>query len=92
MNDARFLRAPHHHAAFHEAGAKVAVVTAKDKLRALLGNGLDIRAAAPSLLLGEGRQGTLAENGIEDVLELVGMPLPTVYSRRSLASSSSPPA
>src|SRR6478609_7838423 len=41
MNDARFLRAPTIMQAFHEAGAKVAVVTAKDKLRTLLGNGLD---------------------------------------------------
>ncbi|MBC8747560.1 MULTISPECIES: alkaline phosphatase family protein [Paraburkholderia] len=36
MNDARFLRAPTIFAAFHDAGAKVAVVTAKDKLRTLL--------------------------------------------------------
>src|ERR1041384_8495587 len=31
MNDARFLRAPPIMKAFHDAGAKVAVVTAKDK-------------------------------------------------------------
>ena len=42
MNDARFLRAPTIMKAFHDAGAKVAVVTAKDKLRTLLGNGLDM--------------------------------------------------
>ena len=42
MNDASFLRAPTIMQAFHDAGAKVAVVTAKDKLRALLGNGLDM--------------------------------------------------
>ena len=48
MNDASFLRAPTIMQAFHDAGAKVAVVTAKDKLRTLLGKGLDMRAAAPS--------------------------------------------
>src|SRR3954463_7341252 len=40
MNDALFLRAPTIMKAFHDAGAKVAVVPAKDKLRTLLGNGL----------------------------------------------------
>ena len=40
MNDPKFLRAPTVFKAFHDAGAKVAVVTAKDKLRALLGHGL----------------------------------------------------
>src|SRR5438309_278549 len=42
MNDAKFLRAPTIMQAFHDAGAKVAVVTAKDKLRTLRGNGLDM--------------------------------------------------
>ena len=39
MNDVRFLRAPtiSH---YYVAGARVALVTAKDKLRALLGAGL----------------------------------------------------
>ena len=40
MNDVRFLRAPTLFSKFYEAGARVAVVTAKDKLRALLGAGL----------------------------------------------------
>ncbi|MEM9250558.1 MAG: alkaline phosphatase family protein, partial [Pseudomonadota bacterium] len=40
MNDVRFLRAPTIFSKFYEAGARVAVVTAKDKLRALLGAGL----------------------------------------------------
>lgn len=41
MNDASFLRADTIPAAFSRAGAKVAVVTAKDKLRRLLGSGLE---------------------------------------------------
>ncbi|MDH3663726.1 MAG: alkaline phosphatase family protein, partial [Alphaproteobacteria bacterium] len=42
MNDPKFLRAPTIFSAFQEAGAKIAVVTAKDKLRKLLGHGLVI--------------------------------------------------
>lgn len=40
MNDASFLRAPTILAGFADAGARVAAVTAKDKLRMLLGAGL----------------------------------------------------
>ena len=40
MNDPKFLRAPTIFENFQKAGAKVVVVTAKDKLRLLLGNGL----------------------------------------------------
>ena len=40
MNDVRFLRAPTIFSKYYAAGARVAVVTAKDKLRALLGAGL----------------------------------------------------
>ena len=41
MNDASFLRADTILAAFSNAGVRVAVVTAKDKLRRLLGHGID---------------------------------------------------
>jgi len=41
MNDASLLRADTILAAFSRAGAKVLVITAKDKLRHLLGSGLD---------------------------------------------------
>src|SRR3546814_14081681 len=40
MNDPAYLRAPTIFAAFQQAGATDAVVTAKDKLRRLLGHGL----------------------------------------------------
>ena len=40
MNDPRFLRAPTVFKGFYDIGARIAVVTAKDKLRALLGHGL----------------------------------------------------
>ncbi|HEV8348029.1 MAG TPA: phosphonoacetate hydrolase [Vicinamibacterales bacterium] len=41
MNDAAFLRAETILESFSRAGARVAVVTAKDKLRRLLGHGID---------------------------------------------------
>jgi phosphonoacetate hydrolase len=76
MNDARYLRAETILARFSRAGAKVAVVTAKDKLRALLGHGmLGICFSAE-----KADQATRAEHGIDNVLELVGRPLPSVYS------------
>src|SRR5215813_9644331 len=42
MNDPKYLRAPTVLAAFADAGASVAVVTAKDKLRKLLGHGMPL--------------------------------------------------
>jgi phosphonoacetate hydrolase len=76
MNDPRHLRVGTILAAFADAGAKVAVVTAKDKLRKLLGHKL--RGICFSAEKAD--QVTLAENGIENALKLVGMPLPSVYS------------
>jgi phosphonoacetate hydrolase len=76
MNDPKYLRVGTVLAAFADAGAKVAVVTAKDKLRKLLGHKLrgicfsSERAA----------EATVAEHGIKHVVELVGMPVPSVYS------------
>lgn len=94
MNDKRFLRAPTIFAAANEAGLRVAVVTAKDKLRRLLGAGLV--EEGPSLsgngeFVAPARTGicfsaekadeaTVEDNGIDNVLELVGKPLPSVYS------------
>ncbi len=81
MNDVRFLRAPTIFSRFYEAGARVAMVTAKDKLRALLGAGLrfdEDRAVAFS----SEKSGTTtkAEHGIENASEWLGMPVPDVYS------------
>jgi phosphonoacetate hydrolase len=81
MNDAKFLRSPTILAKFHEAGMKVAVVTAKDKLRTLLGKGLDFaKGTAIAFSSEKADKATKAENGIENVLDFVGLPLPTVYS------------
>jgi phosphonoacetate hydrolase len=67
-------------AAFADAGARVASVTAKDKLRRQLGKDLDLSRGNVSFSAERADQCTLAENGIENVLELVGMPLPHIYS------------
>jgi phosphonoacetate hydrolase len=76
MNDPKYLRAETILAALAGAGARVAVVTAKDKLRRLLGHGLQ-GICFSSEKAGEA---TLVEHGIEDVLTLVGRPVPSVYS------------
>jgi phosphonoacetate hydrolase len=80
MNDPKFLRAPTIFEAFQRAGARVAVVTAKDKLRGLLGNKLKFDGTAVSFSSEKADQCTLADHGIEAVLDLVAMPLPDVYS------------
>lgn len=81
MNDPRFLRAPTIMKAVFDAGAKVAVVTAKDKLRTLLGHGLDPASGRAIAFSSEkADKATLAENGIADVLARLGKPLPEVYS------------
>jgi phosphonoacetate hydrolase len=76
MNDPRYLRAGTILAAFADAGAKVAVITAKDKLRKLLGHGMKGICFSSE----KADQLTLAENGIEGMVERVGMPVPSVYS------------
>ncbi len=67
MNDPKYLRCGTLLAAFADAGAKVAVITAKDKLRTLLGHNL---------------KGTCfsSEKADAGMVELVGMPVPSVYS------------
>lgn len=81
MNDVRFLRAPTVFAKFYDAGARVAVVTAKDKLRALLGAGLefdDDRAIAFSAEKSDIT--TVDEHGIDNASDWLGMAVPEVYS------------
>lgn len=76
MNDPAYLRAGTLLAEAAQAGARVAVVTAKDKLRRLLGwqlKGICFSAEKAD-------RTTLAENGIDDACELAGLPVPDVYS------------
>jgi phosphonoacetate hydrolase len=76
MNDAKYLRTGTILAAFAAAGARVAVITAKDKLRSLLGHKLD------GICFSSEKSDTVtrATHGIDDALSLVGLPLPSVYS------------
>ncbi len=81
MNDPRFLRVGTIFEAFQKQGATVAVVTAKDKLRGLLGKGLELAPGrACSFSSEKSDKASLAENGIERVNELVGIGVPDVYS------------
>ncbi|ANG62925.1 phosphonoacetate hydrolase [Marinobacterium aestuarii] len=81
MNDPKYLRAPTLFAALQKEGAKIAVITAKDKLRKLLGNGLDFsQGNAVGFSAEKADEVSLAENGIDNILERVGMPVPSVYS------------
>ncbi|MFG2894620.1 phosphonoacetate hydrolase [Streptomyces sp. NPDC048248] len=77
MNDPALLRAPTLFSAFSQQGARVAVITAKDKLRRLLGQGLE---GGICFSAEKADQVTEAEHGIDKVLERVGMELPSVYS------------
>jgi phosphonoacetate hydrolase len=76
MNDPKWLRAPTLLAELANAGKAVAVITAKDKLRKLLGHGM--RGICFSSEKAD--QANEVENGIGGVLEMVGKPLPSVYS------------
>ncbi len=76
MNDAKFLRAPTILAEVAKVGKKVAVVTAKDKLSALLGHNLSGICFSAE----KADQVSLEKNGIADVLVKVGKPVPSVYS------------
>jgi phosphonoacetate hydrolase len=67
-------------AGFAESGAKVVSITAKDKLRRQLGKGLDVRQGHVSFSSEFADRCTLEENGIEHVLDYVGLPQPDMYS------------
>lgn len=77
MNDPQLLRAPTIFARFAAAGGSVAIITAKDKLRRLLGAGL---TGGICFSAEKANEVTQEQSGIDDVLGLVGMPLPSVYS------------
>ena len=81
MNDVRFLRAPTLFSKYYEAGSRVAVVTAKDKLRALLGDGLKFDEGRAICFSSEkADQATKGDNGIQNASEWLGRPVPEVYS------------
>jgi phosphonoacetate hydrolase len=82
MNDPKYLRAESILAAFSQAGARVAVVTAKDKLRRLLGEGLRLGADGTAVCFSSERaaETTRVEHGLDDAAAWLGRPVPSVYS------------
>lgn len=76
MNDPKFMRCGTILAAFADAGAKVVVITAKDKLRLQLGH--ELRGVCFSSEKAD--EATIADNGVDGVVDLVDMPVPSVYS------------
>lgn len=76
MNDPKYMTAETIFSAFAKAGKKVAVVTTKDKLRKMLSKDLSegICFSAEFSV-----QASVEENGIENVIDLMGKPNPTIY-------------
>ncbi len=81
MNDPSFLRAPTIFKGYYDAGARVAIVTAKDKLRTLLGHGLRFDEERAVCFSSE-RSGetTLSEHGLEKAANWLDRAVPDVYS------------
>ena len=77
MNSPNFLRTGTLLAAASRAGRKVAVVTAKEKLRRILGHGLEGGIAFSSEKAAEVNA---AEHGIDDVEGMLDRPAPEIYS------------
>jgi phosphonoacetate hydrolase len=75
--DASPMRATTILAEMSRAGVRVAAITAKDKLRKMLGHRMEGGICFSSEKAG---QATLAENGIENAEALVGRPAPDMYS------------
>ncbi|MBL1111005.1 alkaline phosphatase family protein [Streptomyces sp. 110] len=74
LNDPKFLRAPSIHAALAEHGVPTLMVTAKEKLRRLLGHG-----GVPSVSVEKANETGLPEYGIPDLPQLVGTRPPGIY-------------
>ena len=81
MNDVKFLRAPTLFGNFYKAGAKVAIVTAKDKLRALLGAGLEFDQDRAKCFSAEKSDTSTVEiHGQDAASKWLAFPQPEVYS------------
>ena len=80
MTGPELLRADTLFSGFAAAGARIAVVTAKDKLRCQLGKGLDLTRGNINFSAEKADLCTRVEHGIENALGYVGMPLAHMYS------------
>lgn len=78
MNSSQYLRAETIFPAAQQAGRKVGVVTAKEKLRDIFASGL-IERGGIAFSAEKANLATKATHGIEDVERLVG-PTPAIYS------------
>lgn len=67
-------------AEFSRHGARVVSITAKDKLRRQLGKDMDLAGGSISFSSERAGECRREEHGIENVLELTGMPAPDMYS------------
>ncbi len=76
MNSSDYLRCGTLLAAAADAGRRVAMITAKDKLRDLLSQGLDGIAFSTE----KAAEATKSTHGVSNVEELVGEPTPEIYS------------
>lgn len=76
MNSASFLRAETIFAAAARAGRKVAIVTAKDKLREILAHGM----RGISLSAEKASEARTETHGIAAAEALIGAPMPAIYS------------
>ena len=65
---------------FSREGARVVSITAKDKLRKQLQKDMDLSMGSVSFSSQYADRCIMKENGIENVLEFVGQPLPDMYS------------
>ncbi len=79
MNSARFLRVPTIFPAAARAGRRVAVVTAKEKLRDIFAAGL-IELGGIAFSSERANQARKETHGVDDVELLVGSPTPAIYS------------
>lgn len=80
MNSARFLRAETLFAAAGRAGRKAGIVTAKDKLREILGAGLDFGGSGFAFSAEKVDQARLETHGIDGSTFLPGVARPNIYS------------
>jgi phosphonoacetate hydrolase len=76
MNSAEYLRAGTILAAAADSGRKVAVVTAKEKLRDILSHNLNGIAFSAE----KAPQAKMETHGIDQIEQLVGYPTPSIYS------------
>lgn len=74
LNSPEYLRAPSLHAVLETAGVPTLMVTTKDKLRLLLGNG-----GVPSVSVEKAAGAGLPVYGVDDLESLVGRPAPGIY-------------